>query len=543
MVRDELAVYLVLTPEFGGTRFGPFEGLEVRLGSDKERCNIVLSEALGVAKEHCKLIRQADGSMLIAPTERTAAIFLWKGDARRPIQIQTSTAVRPADSFALVTAEGPRFIIELAPLPPEILAKRQKNPRGVRGLSGDKFAKEGWRMFMARLFTVGPVALVTRVWYMIQSGAIFQPRILITGAIMLFGYLSAAGGSCAAFKFRHDAVKTGESLDECKQNLAYADDLKNQGVENLRFHQLVAQVTGISQMGAALEKETALADKVKERAREVAVDGADGYDWLYEDGRSVNEFATLRERIDKSEEIDPTSKRLLPFVAATPQRLVGDFGRMKDSADADACTRGPLRLTYRQARSLGLANVQLDAYVASDAATLDGDEAQRASLLAGTATAAGETPPATAPASEVAVITQGVDSCVFASGDDDRMLIGKLMNVINTQAGKAADNVPTLDRDVAGPARIAKIFAADVARNSYVDKKVLFNFTRGVKNGLADRSGDQWIMERTADVIARSVVLPCRGVLSSDKDKMEKVFGTLPQPVACLVLMYRLQNQ
>ena len=31
---DDLVTYLRLDPEFGGTRFGPFEGLEVRLGSN-----------------------------------------------------------------------------------------------------------------------------------------------------------------------------------------------------------------------------------------------------------------------------------------------------------------------------------------------------------------------------------------------------------------------------------------------------------------------------------------------------------------------------
>ena len=42
MLEEELATYLRLTPEFGGTRFGPFEELEIRLGSDADRCHIVL---------------------------------------------------------------------------------------------------------------------------------------------------------------------------------------------------------------------------------------------------------------------------------------------------------------------------------------------------------------------------------------------------------------------------------------------------------------------------------------------------------------------
>ena len=124
---NDLVLYLVLSPEFGGTRFGPFEGLEARLGSNKERSHITLPESLGVAKEHCKVIRQGPASLILAPTERTAAVYLWKGDARRPVQVQTPTAVRPGDSFSLVTPEGPRFFIELGELPQEIKDQRTKS--------------------------------------------------------------------------------------------------------------------------------------------------------------------------------------------------------------------------------------------------------------------------------------------------------------------------------------------------------------------------------------------------------------------------------
>ena len=87
MPRDDLALYLNLSHEFGGGRFGPFEGLEVRLGSDRERCHVVLPESFGVTKQHCKLIRQGDGGLILAASERTAAgertaaVFVWKGDA------------------------------------------------------------------------------------------------------------------------------------------------------------------------------------------------------------------------------------------------------------------------------------------------------------------------------------------------------------------------------------------------------------------------------------------------------------------------------
>ena len=41
--------FLQLAPEFGGTKFGPFEHVEIRLGSDPANSDITLPEALGAA--------------------------------------------------------------------------------------------------------------------------------------------------------------------------------------------------------------------------------------------------------------------------------------------------------------------------------------------------------------------------------------------------------------------------------------------------------------------------------------------------------------
>ena len=50
--------FLQLSPEFGGTRFGPFEVVEIRLGSDPDQNDITLPETLGVAEQHVKVLRQ-----------------------------------------------------------------------------------------------------------------------------------------------------------------------------------------------------------------------------------------------------------------------------------------------------------------------------------------------------------------------------------------------------------------------------------------------------------------------------------------------------
>jgi hypothetical protein len=106
-------VFLQLTPEFGGTKFGPFQGAEIRLGSEPGRNDIVLPEGLGVAPEHARLVKQPDESFILSPVERTAQIYLYRVDGRPPKPVQSPIAVVMGDGFSLVTQEGPRFIIVL----------------------------------------------------------------------------------------------------------------------------------------------------------------------------------------------------------------------------------------------------------------------------------------------------------------------------------------------------------------------------------------------------------------------------------------------
>ena len=67
--------YLQLSPEFGGTRFGPFRGVEIRLGSDPDANDISLPADLGVAPQHLKVLQQGENTFIIAPVDRTALAF------------------------------------------------------------------------------------------------------------------------------------------------------------------------------------------------------------------------------------------------------------------------------------------------------------------------------------------------------------------------------------------------------------------------------------------------------------------------------------
>ncbi len=542
MPRDDLALYLTLSPEFGGTRFGPFEGLEVRLGADRERCHIVLPETFGVSREHCKLIRQGDGGLILAAAERTAAVFVWKGDARRPIQIQTPTAIRPGDSFALVSPEGAKFTVEIAALPPEMLAKRQKHQRGRAGLTGEKLAREGWRMALARVWSIGPVGMAMRAWYLVKSGTLWQPRILITAAIAAFGYMAALAGSCSALKFKADALAVEEDLEQCQEAAGFAKGLGGSGIENRTFDQLAAGITANETLGLMLQKETALRTLVEQKAKAMAGDDASAYDWLFREGSgAAGQWILWRERVQKSESLDEFTLHVLPYTAAVRKRTETDWNFWLDVTNKQSCLRGPARLTYRQARSLGLESVMLDAYKPADAASLGADDAARAQLLIATSTEAGEPPPDPPPASQVAALANAAESCVYAAGDDDRDNPSKVMAVLNRELGREAAAVPDSGNNSAGMGRILKYYAADTPGNKYAGGAPLLDFRNGLATPLKDHPNGEKIMEKAAEAVARSIVLPCVGALDSPKTA-EATFGRKADPIACLVLMYRLSQ-
>jgi hypothetical protein len=442
-----------------------------------------------------------------------------------------------------VTPEGPRFLIELGELPPEVAkARAAGSKRGPRGLTAGRFAEAGKSIFLAKLFTsFTPLQWAMRAWYFITSGAIWQPRILILGAITMFGWVTSCGTGIAAFKFKSDLFKANDDAEKCRGDLAYANDMGND-VENFAFDQLATKVTNIPAIGIAMKKDPAFLDSVKAACITI-LGGEAGYGWMYDGSALPEDFAKWRERVEKSDGIDADTKKLLPYLAATRKRVSGQWDLVLDSKDAEMCGRGPLRMTYRQGKNLGLASVGLDGYKAGDATDLTNDTVAMSTLLGQTALAAGEPAPG-----NLAVVAervrQGERTCFHVEGDDDRENMSKLLSLFEDQLGKSTKGLPPTDGNFGAVARIAKYFAADVPGLSFADKKTPIDFSRQAPaQALADTPGKQWVLDRTAEVVARALMLPCDAVLNGDKTKMEATFGTLPNPVPCLVLNYKLTHQ
>jgi len=242
--------YLLLAPEFGGTKFGPFSGMEIRLGSDPSRNDVVLPEALGVLPEHVRVLSQGNDSFIVAPTERTAGVYVWRA-GQRAKQILTPMAVTggadtfTADAFSLVTADGPKFYIV------------REEVKKAAGEMGNSIAKAKKRLssgsILEEIKRVGIVWLVTtelgkmgRVLYtFFRSGAFLHPRYVVGYGLTMIGWVFAGGTACMAFNIASNKGVAEAETDRCQQRLDLCSGTKpgvNSDVTSL--HSLTARILG-----------------------------------------------------------------------------------------------------------------------------------------------------------------------------------------------------------------------------------------------------------------------------------------------------------
>ncbi len=550
MALEELALYLQLTPEFGGTRFGPFEGLEVRLGSGRDRCHIVLPESFGVLAEHAKVIRQGPDNLILAPAERTATIFLWKAGARRPEQLSTPTAIRPGDGFSLVTPSGPRFEVVLDELPPEIKKQREESAKrvgvGRRRLSAKSMGEEGKRQIWTRLLVLGPAQLIQRAVIFVKSGAIFQPRNIFLGITILGGYIFGGAAMCSRSSSKKQLGTTTTRLESCETQLGVLAN-RGENVAEWDFAELAGQITGSVQIGASLEEDDALLSAVKAEARNLMADSK-RYAWLIEkSGRGrARDFALWREEVVASEDFDNHTRNLVIWLAAPPGLSTGEFDEWEDSTGRMVCGRGPLRMSYRQGLHLGL-SVLPDAYKPGvESASLD-DVGYRDQLLGETLGSALQPVPEGSFQSTYAKADQGL--CVYVEGEDDRQRINKILRRLAENLGSSANNAPDSALTHGATMRVAKYWAGDLPLMDFTKPdgtSVDFSDPSSPPSALLSQldSGGEWALKQTARTIARSIVLPCRARLEGKEKEMQSIFGEdgLPQELPCLVLSWKLQN-
>lgn len=550
MPPNDLVLYLVLAPEFGGTRFGPFESIEVRLGSNKERSHICIPEALGALPDHARLLRQADRSFVLSPAERSAAVFLYKQDGRRPEQVLTATAVQPGDAFALVTPDGPRFRVELGPLPAAVLEQRQRGRRTHRGLTAGRFFGEVRRMFLATLYTLSPVALATRAWYYVTSGAIWNPRILITTLLFIAGWAGLGVASCSALRYKRQLgiqetvlAETQRDLDTCRRT--------ETDPSRADFGELAGAVVGDALFGKTLAEDEELYTRVVKKVRQFLRARDDEYAWLLGAPEGARTFREFRDLVAANDKFDEVTRRVLPYVYAWPDTGNASWAGIIDSQGQLVCGRGPARLTWRQARSLGMANVRLDALEQVDIGLVRNDPAERFTRLSATwkaGRARDEPPPTPDVPTAIAQVTQGEAVCIHEEGVDDRDETPRVVRALAAELGKSDEHTAPPSDALGAISRIAKLYAADLPNNWYAGRNhppPTVDFSSGtVSAAVGDQPGGDWVLDRTAEVIARAIVLPCRAHLDGgDREQRAVTLGPLPNPYTCYALYFEAMQK
>lgn len=360
----EKAVYLRLSPEFGEHRFGPYERGEIRIGSDQQNCAICIGN-FGALPIHAKLNIQGK-EIVLSPSERAAEVFLWRKN-KRPEKIMGATIINVGDAFSIVVEQGPKFIVELDELPEEVKAQREEEASragtGRKRLSADSMKAEAKRQAFTQLLVLGPMQLLQRAITFVKSGAIYQPRNIIAGVVLLSGWLVGGSMSCRSSKLKQANVMAQNQIQDCTNDLAFYEDLVK--TQNYSLTKAILEITESPHLTDLLKKDKKLMGLVKEKA--LALSGQDGPEWLLQaDGLrggyigQVNAWKSALEALDDTE-MDAETKRLLLWSFSEQDKSNRSFGLVSDPLGEYQCGRGILQLSYRQGIYLGLNSVQPDA--------------------------------------------------------------------------------------------------------------------------------------------------------------------------------------
>jgi len=526
--------FLQLSQEFGGTKFGPFDSLEVRLGSDPTRNDITLPENLGIISEHVKVLIQGDGSYIIAPVERTAGVYVWRGGAKKPKELQSPMAVNAGDSFALVTPEGPRFYI-LAEMPnqTDLMADNVEGKAKQKlGPTGEGILNEIKRRGFAKVFSSKFGNFGMRAWTFIKTGQFLSPYYIVMGMTMMSGYLFAGTTSCAAFKFSRDASTARADNQECKDELnAFKGD--RDGGKDPTLHGLTETVLGAPDWKLAISTDTEFRTAYADNLNTIFED-AERYRWAYENSLGQNNLGKFKNALKGLPE---PLIRTLSFAAARPGHG-GDsiYSEIKeDSEGKENCGRGPLQLTYRQARNLGLFDVQLDVYMPS-AQFDDVDARQRAFE---NVTAQFSNPPDIPKNGQVnRAGFQGLDDCAYYDGVDERDDLATIASVVRgkfTEMARAK-RLPKEGDKYWIEARLVALYASDW----YKDFNTL-KLTKSsppsveMKKMSIKEQRKKFAINQAAKTTARAVAIPCLAALDREYDP-KKFLEPLPSLGSCAVV-------
>jgi len=188
---------LTLSPELGGTRFGPFASGTISLGTDAGRCQVVLHPSTRALPVHAMVTDTGSGWQL-QPSQVGAQVFVRSGG--RISQVQGAAQLSAGDVIVLGHQSGPSLTISrMAAAPrPGGPAARGGNPKipGSQHLSGNAFGREIWRQIESTLVSMPYGRDIYRVVHRARTGAMFRPRNLIAMGVAAIGLVGFGCVSC-----------------------------------------------------------------------------------------------------------------------------------------------------------------------------------------------------------------------------------------------------------------------------------------------------------------------------------------------------------
>lgn len=504
--------YLQLAPEFGGTKFGPFEGVEIRLGSDPARNQIRLPEELGVAPEHVKVLKQGETSFIIAPVERSAAVYLWRAGQRKPRQVTAPVAITVGDGFSLVTPEGPRFYI-VQTQPRKELDDNVEGPANRKLSKGSKrIVDEIKRKGMAKFLTTSMGNWANNAWRFVKTGQIFSPFYIVVMMGTVSGWLMG-GAAMGGFAWKsNQAAAAKVDLGACQARCGGGSS--EDGVQDEpRAPGITQNLLGDTQWQATLEADKDFRNQYTEQVGLIA-QSPDLYRWTYKETKS--EFQDLKKALE-NQGMEPSLSRVFAYISAKPQLALQREWTFipQDSSGDEVCGRGVAAMTYSQARRLGMINVQPDRLVSSsDEAEME--DQRRIDLLRDTQKRAGEVPTLENLDMDKGATGRQGKICLFQKGEDERANPADVAAALDRSLGaNMTSGLPLTGNSFWIESRVVKYYTAD-----FEDKATFsaLKFTPTVAPGRTMKTlegtaiGEQtaaFPIKHAAIIVARAAAIPC----------------------------------
>lgn len=574
-----MQIFVQLAPEFGGEMFGPIQGPEYRVGTSDEN-HVRIAEGLGVEPHHVRLVRKSGETFFLTPVERSSAVYLYRAGQRQPVLVQGPTVIVPGDSFSLASPQGVRFLLvakeaerrkrnKQSQKEEEQSQAQQVVDRMKRGIVSEIF-----RRLRASILTTYLGRMVQNTWYFIKTRQFLSPVYIVSFVMMMSGW-GYGFNSCRQMRSSQASENTVRAqLTDCQNQVTAMGNAGSGGMES-NLGDLTSAILADGQWAESLnwdEMRQVMLQEIKDTLGRASDPGTRSRleGWYMGKGTPYVEAYIALEKagIDKKiasmlawSAIDTISIRQAKQEG--PDKKPEIWGIVpSDHPEYRNCMRGPFRLTWRQAWTLGL-EAPLDTLMASaDVASLTVGAPtednirkihtgfQNTRMLAGLDPLAQEQLPLIT-RNTIFQVNMADAACLVTTraaeeappSPDERLSGTKVATSLAGKLGADAARLPSKDQPNWLSGRLAMLYAQDLkgqkGKEITVGTRSLGEAFSGIKD--PDPAGYEMVARRTGQTLGRAVAIPCIIIMTDKKMDFPEQMGQAPSFDACAVLMARVQ--